>query len=201
MDMQHQIKKPSVSEWIRTAEVLADRLTECVYVYKHNTYIFMAEAERQHKSGTIIKILQGIHTLVDEYEAPAELVSNLKESDEQISRSFATLFREALKILPWVSTDMQKLLKSPWMKGFSGKVAEALFSGDGDEDKGIGSGLPEHGRLPALLAKLVEREEIGAFRPKRDVLSRGELRRHDIDPTLRWVEQNSKFLRSAGRMD
>lgn len=201
MDMQQQIKKPSLSEWVRTGEVLADRLTECVYVYKHNTYIFMAESERQHKSASIIKILQGLHTLVDEHEVPPELVDNLKESDEQISRSFATLFRETLKILPWVSADMQKLLKSPWMKGFSGKVAETLFFGDGEEDKGIGSGLPEHGRLPAVLARLVEREEVGAFRPKRDVLSRGELRRHDMDPTLRWVEQNSKFLRSAGRVD
>jgi len=202
MAVTQQYRKPGIDEWTRVAETLADRLTECVHTYKHNTYIFMAESERQHKTAFVIKILQKLHSLLDQAEMPSELVANIQESDEQVIAGLFVLFREALGALPWLSSDMQKLLKSPWMKGFPDKVAQSLFLGNGDETKGIGSGLPEHGRLPGVLSRLLEQEEMGDVRPSRDP-SAGERepRRHDVDASTRWSEQNSGFLRKAGRVD
>jgi len=200
MTVTQQFQKPSIDEWTRVAETVADRLTECVHTYKHNTYIFMAESERQHKTSFVIKILQGLHSLLDQAEMPSELVANTQESDEQVIVGLTGLFNESLEALPWISTDMQKLLKSPWMKGFPDKVAQSLFWGNGDESKGIGSGLPEHGRLPGVLSRLLEQEAMGDVRPPRDS-SAGEPCRHDVDASTRWAEQNRDFLRKAGRVD
>lgn len=197
MDTRQQKQKPGVAEWVEAAEVLADRLTECVHAYKHNTYIFMAEAERQRKTDLVIKILQKIHLSLDKSDEAAE--HNDAQGDDEIAASFFGIFSEALKVLPWVSTDMQKLLKSPWMKGFPGKVAESLFWGNGDERKGIGSGLPEHGRLPGWLADLIDREEVGDVRPTRETTA--EPSRNDKEGSDRWHEQNAGYLRTAGRVD
>jgi hypothetical protein len=198
MDSGQERVKPGIAEWIDAAEVLADRFTECVHAYKHNTYIFMAEAERQHKTDKVIKLLQGLHVLLDKSDMPPEIAPKDARGDQLVA-GFAELFGEALKVLPWISTDMQKLLKSPWMKGFPGKVAEALFWGNGDENKGIGSGSPEHGRLPKVLADLLEREEMGDVRPTRD--SAREPQRKDKGGADRWREQNAGYLRTAGRVD
>jgi hypothetical protein len=193
--------KPGLGEWVRAAEVLADRLTECVRVYKNNTDVFMAEAERQHKTDMTIKFLQRLHSLLDQTDMPAKLVPSVQESDEQIIKGFEALFHKALKALPWLSDDMQKLLKSPWMKGFPGKVAESLFLGNGEEGEGIGSGCPEHGRLPAVLFALLDREKMGETRPPREELPiSGEPRRHDVKASVRWVEQNAGYLRTAGKV-
>ncbi|MDD3370225.1 MAG: hypothetical protein PHE27_00210 [Alphaproteobacteria bacterium] len=190
-------RKPRMEEWVEAAEVLADRLTECVHTYKHNTYIFMAEAERQHKTDLVIKILQKLHAALDESDNPT--ASGNRVVEKRLVDSFVSLFTEALKVLPWISVDMQKLLKSPWMKGFPGKVSESLFWGNGEERKGIGSGLPEHGRLPEWLTDIMDREEVGEVRPARS--ETGEPSRKDKEAADRWHEQNAGFLRTAGRVE
>ena len=122
--------------------------------------------------------------------------------DEQTIRGLAVLFDELIQSMPELSADMQKLLKSPWHSKFSSQQAEVLFSGLDSELQGIGSGCSEHGRLPAVLAELLEREQVGETRlPRQDLLRHGEPRRNDPDSRRRWVEQNSKFLRSAGRVE
>jgi len=206
MNMRQQTQKPGIAEWARAAEILADRLTECVHVYKRNVDVFMAEAERQRKTDLTIKTLQKLHALLDQIEGPEELVSDVPKHDERIIGGLEAVFHEALKALPWISADMQKLLKSPWMKGFPGKAAKILFWGEGaeqegkDKGTGIGSGLPEDGRLPGLLSALLEREEMGEIRPPRDLLS-GEPQRHDVEGRVRWAQQNSGYLRSAGKVE
>ena len=88
------------------------------------------------------------------------------------------------------------------MKNFPSKVAETIFFGNGDENKGIGSGMAEHGRLPGVLAALLEREQIGETRPERKELVAGaEPQRHDVDPNVRWAQQNSGYLRTAGKVE
>jgi len=202
MSRQHQ--KPGVEEWLEWAEVVVDRLTDCVHVYKKppTPGAFMADAERQTKTDKTIKLLHRIHALVDKSETPSDSIPDVHGHDEQRISGLALLFDETLKALPQLSTDMQKLLKSPWQSKFPNKIAQILFFGDGDEDHGIGSGYPEQGRLPAALAALLEREQMGESRhPREALLLHGEPRRHDAEGRQRWREQNSRFLRSAGRVE
>jgi hypothetical protein len=200
MDVR-QREKPGIGEWVRAGEVLADRLTECVHVYKHNTYSFMSESDRQNKSDFVIKILHRIHKLLDKDDKSSGSVSGSSKSDEETIGGFQAIFRDALKALPWVSIDMQKLLKSPWMKGFPDKIAESLFLGNGEDDTGIGSGYPDDGRLPGVLADLFEREDMGEIRPPREDDVSDEPSRRDEEARSRWHKQNNDFLRKAGRVD
>ncbi|MFA4994793.1 MAG: hypothetical protein WC521_05770 [Bdellovibrionales bacterium] len=202
MGVQKKIQKPGIAEWTLGAEAFAERLTECVHVYKRNVDVFMAEAERQDKSDLAIKILQRLHALLDRADMPEEIGSNPQKRDEQIIDGFKSVFQESLRALPWISLDMQKLLKSSWMKNFPSKIAESLFIANGEEDKGLGSGLPEHGRLPAVLSDLVEREEVGETRPSHEEsLLAGEPQRHDVEASERWAQQNSGYLRTAGKIE
>lgn len=162
----------------------------------------MSEAERQQKTDAIIKLLRRIHALIDEAETPPDSLSDIHAHDERIIINLSPLFGETRQNLRWISADMQKLLKSPWMHGFPNKTAEALFRGEGDESEGIGSGHPEHGRLPAALLELQEREQASETRHPRLALQRPvEPRRHDVEGHVRWTEQNSGFLRTAGRVE
>jgi hypothetical protein len=203
MNEQH-LQKPNVEEWLFLAVAVVDRLTECVHVYKHPPFVdvFVADAERQHKSNLTVGLIRRFHTLLDQAETPTDSIAGAYGHDERVIDGFIVLFHEALKILPWLSADMQKLLKSPWMRQFPNKIAETLFLGDGDETQGIGSGHPEHGRLPAALAAILEREQIGETRhPREELLRHGEPRRHDVEGRTRWVRENSSFLRTAGRVE
>ena len=81
-------------------------------------------------------------------------------------------------------------------------TAQKLFQGTDARQMGIGSGQPEHGRLPAALAEIVERETLGERRGSRGQASIEELpKRNDPDDAKRWVKANSKHLRSAGRIE
>ncbi len=198
------IQKPSVEEWQSWAVVVVDRLTECIHLYKRPPHVdvFMADAERQRKTDITVKLIHRIHALLDQAETPTDSVPHAHLHDERTISGFIVLFHETLKTLPWLSEDMQKLLKSPWMRKFPNTIAETLFRGDEDESHGIGSGHPEHGRLPEALAKLLEREEMGDERPPReDLLRHGEPRRHDPEGRTRWMQQNCRFLRGAGRVE
>lgn len=191
-----QQQKPSFEEWLYWAKVVVDRLIGCTHVYKRNLDVFMAEVERQTKTDKAIKLLQRIYPLLDRAETEESNVPDL-ERDEKIISEISELFAETLKALPWLSTDMQKLLKSPWMCSFPNQIAELLFSGKDNEFQGIGSGYPEQGRLPAALADLIERENEGEVRPLREGLPQ----RHDVESHARWIQQNSSFLRTAGRVE
>jgi len=199
-----RLQKPSVEEWQHWAEVVIDRLTDCVHVYKKPPYVdvFMPDAERQQKTEATIKLLHRIHPLADQSETPSDSVSDAHGHDERIIDGLAALFSETLMSLRWLSADMQKLLKSPWLSRFPNKMAQTLFFGDGVEEHGIGSGHPEHGRLPGALAALLEREQSGETRHPREALLRhGEPRRHDTEARERWAKKNNSFLRTAGRVE
>ncbi|MDR3423701.1 MAG: hypothetical protein P4M13_01295 [Alphaproteobacteria bacterium] len=201
-----QLQKPGLEEWQSWAEVVVDQLTRCVHVYKKPPHIdvFMAEAERQRKNDFVIKLLHRIHPLLDQSASPTDSVSDLQEHDERTISGLIVLFGEVLENLPWLSADMQKLLKSPWMKNFPNKTAEELFFGEsGDESHGIGSGQIENGRLPASLNDLLEREQTGdSRRPREDLLVMSGPSRHDIEARARWVEQTTRSLHgTAGRVE
>jgi hypothetical protein len=121
--------------------------------------------------------------------------------DEEVIEGLQILFRETLYTLPWVSTDMQKLLKSPWLSNFPNQMAHDLFYGQKDQAEGIGSGHIEHGRLPESLFNLIEREKMGDGRNRPEESSRHEPQRRDGEARNRWGEQKSRFLRTAGRVE
>jgi hypothetical protein len=199
-----QRQKPGVEEWLHWAEVILDRLTDCVHLYKKPpaTGGFMPDIERQQKSEKALNLLHRLHALVDKSDTPSDSIRDVHSHDEQIIDGFAVLFRETLRTLPQLSEDIQKLLKSPWQGKFTTKIAQTLFAGAGDESQGIGSGHPEHGRLPEALFNMLEREEIGDIRRPREALLRtGEPRRHDTEGRDRWSKENAKFLRTAGRIE
>lgn len=199
-----QPQKPGIEEWLHWAGILTDQLTSCVHHYKKESTntSFMSEAERQQKSDFVIRLLRRLHPLMDQSTTPSDSIADAHNHDEQTIASLTVLFGEALKNMIWISSDMQKLLRSPWMSNFPNKAAEDLFFGIEDESQGIGSGRVEHGRLPASLSDLLDREETGETRrPREDWLRQGEPRRHDNDARTRWAEQNGKFLRSAGRVE
>jgi hypothetical protein len=192
-----QLQKPGIEEWLRWAEIVLDRLTDCIHIYKKPPHVdvFMPDAERQHKTETAVKLLHRIHALADKAETT-------NESAEQIITSLVILFGETLGELPRLSADMQKLLKSPWQSKFPNKQTQKIFAGDGDEAEGIGSGHPEHARLPEALFSLLEREQIGDSRQPHEAPQRqNEPSRHDMENRERWTQKNSRFVRTAGRVE
>jgi hypothetical protein len=197
-------QKPGVEEWLYWADIVVARLTECVRIYKRPPHhdVFIADADRQRKTDDAIKLLRRIHGFVDQAETPSDSIRDAHSHDEQVIDGLNVLFRETLHTLPWVSEDMQKLLKSPWLSNFPNKQAQELFLGDGDESQGLGSGHIEHGRLPEALFNIIEREKIGEGRhPRKELLRQGEPRRNDVEGRTRWSAQNSRFLRTAGRVE
>lgn len=198
MDAQ-EFQKPSLGEWMHWAEVVTDHLTNCVHVYKRPPYVdvFMADSERQIKTDQTIRLLRSFHLLLDQAETPPDL-----STTETIIEQLDALFVDTLDTLPALSSDMQKLLKSPWMSNFPNKIAESLFRGESDKMEGIGSGQPEHGRLPAALTSLLEREQTGDARKAQEGGASSERpSRHDAEGHARWTRQNSSYLRTAGRVE
>ena len=210
--MSNDTQKPSHSEWLDWAQVVVDRLTTCVHTYSRPPHddVHMIEKERVAKNEAALSLLRRIHALIDESETPTESLGDVARHDERTFDGLALLFRESLDLLPVISADMQKLLKSEWYDKCNGRVASELFRGPmGDLPKGIGSGYPEQGRLPGVLAELLERERIGDNRVPRKDLHRHEepvetTAEHDdivpergtIDVRRRWADKNS---RSGGR--
>jgi len=200
--MADEIQKPDVDEWLHWANVVIDRLTICVNVYSHPPHedIFMNEKDRQQRNSDTIDLLKRIHKLTDETDTPTDSLTELNHHGERVVDGLALLFKETLQKLPELSLDMQKLLKSPWHSKCSSRLAESLFRGPmGNEQEGIGSGLPEHGRLPEVLANLLEREQVGDGRAPRE--AQAGPHREDDDVAKRWGERNSRMLRSAGRIE
>ncbi len=149
-----QAQKPSYEEWMYWSQVIIDRLTTIIHVYNKPPYpeVFMPDNERQLKVSLTVDVLRRLHTLTDENDFRAGLKSS-DMSENRVIADIQPLFRDVLHRLPTLSLDMQRLLKSPWYDKCSGKVANELFRGRDDrEAEGIGSGHPEHGRLPEVSA-------------------------------------------------
>jgi hypothetical protein len=198
----HETHKPEFEEWLYWAQVVGDRLSICVNVYSHPPYedIFMPEKDRQHRNFQTIDLLKRIEAATDETDTPSDSLTELNHHAERVIDALAMLFAETLRHLPQLSRDMQRLLKSPWQSKFPSRLAENLFRGPlASEDEGIGSGLPEHGRLPGILQTLLKREEKGENRALRQEI----MGKHALSPDLarRWTELNSRSLRSAGRIE
>ncbi len=156
--------KPSLKEWLYWAQVVIDRLTTCTHVYKKPPYVdaFVADADRQEKTDKAVSLLRGIFALSDDDDASSDDAERQQEAYLRISEGLTEKFKEVLEYLPSFSDDMQTLLKSPWQERCNGKVAEEFFRGPkGHINEGVGSGSPEHGRLPEVLAILIERYETG----------------------------------------
>lgn len=196
-------EKPGIEEWTKLADNVIARLTECVRVYKRPPYndVFMAEAERQTKTHEVVGYLRRLHTVIDQTGIPTTTVSDVHVHDERAIDALDVLFREALRLLPGLSADMQKLLKSHWADRFPNQSVRLMFAGD-DDSRGIGSGYADQGHLPGALRDLMERENMGDARPPRqDLLRHGEPRRNDAEARRRWGDQNAHFLRTAGRVE
>ena len=123
-------------------------------------------------------------------------------NDERVVDGLTVLLDDVLKHLPRLSADMQILLKTSWRTRSDSSVGNDIFFGPNNAlPKGIGSGMPEHGRLPAALHELLERERTESTdkrRMPRHALIRSDLPRPQDRSQRRWADQNGQFLRRAG---
>ncbi len=198
--------KPSYDEWMYWTQVIVDRLTTVAHVYGNPPHpdVFMPERERQDKLSLTIDVLRHLHEQTDESELhmPGE-TTKASEREAHYITALQPVYVDILRRLPGWSEDMQKLLKSPWFDNCNGKLANILFRGpDGRETEGIGSGRPENGRLPEMIAVLLDREAVNDTRAPRIEKPRAvqhSMSREDL--ARLWGKRNSSFLRSAGRMD
>lgn len=198
--------KPSFDEWMYWAQVIVDRLTTVTHIYGNPPHpdVFLAEKERQTKLNDTVAVMRKLHEMTDDYELkiPSSAV-DVEQREVALIDALQPVFREVMARLPMWSVDMQRLLKSPWQNSCAGKMATILFRGpEGRLKEGIGSGMVENGRLPEVIAELLDREAAGgdrAPRVEKPRLAQSRMRREDI--ARLWAKQNSSFLRSAGRMD
>lgn len=202
-----ETQKPSHGEWMIWAQVVLDRLTTCVHVYSRPPFddVFIQEKERHAKNDVALSLLRRIHSLMDESETPTESLAEVFHHDERSIDGLTVLMRETLELLPSLSTDMQRLLKSQWYDKCNGRLASELFRGPmGDLSRGIGSGFPEQGRLPEVLAQLLERERIGDSRQPRKALHRHQEHHEnitglvDITPKRHTVAMKRRYSDNSG---
>jgi len=198
--------KPSFDEWMYWAQVIVDRLTTVTHVYGNPPHpdVFIVEKERQSKLTDTVAVMRKLHEMTDDYEMslPRD-AQDVAEREATLIDGLVPVFKAVQERLPTWSIDMQRLLKSPWQNSCAGKLATILFRGpDNRLKEGIGSGMVENGRLPEVIAELLDREAAGgdrAPRVEKPRLTQGGMRREDI--ARLWAKHNSSFLRSAGRMD
>jgi hypothetical protein len=198
----HEAGKPAYDEWMYWTQVVIDRLTTVVHVYNKPPYsdVFMAEQVKQTRIATTVDILRRLHGLTDEDSTTLPLAQR-DAKDEQVIADLQPLLKNVLQELPVFSTDMQQLLKSHWFDNCAGRVANELFKGpNGRLDEGIGSGLPDHGRLPAKLEAMLEREWMGDSRPMRlETPAKADITdRQDVAKL--WAKRNAP-LRTTGRIN
>ncbi len=198
--------KPSYDEWMYWTQVLVNRLTAIVHVFGHPPYedVFMAEKERQDKMAQALSALRYLHELTDKYELSLPQNDDDAATQEEILlESLAPAFQEVLGLLPQWSKDMQYLLKSSWVRDCRGRVAQTLFCGPENRlVEGLGSGVPENGRLPEVIEKMIDREASGDGRTPRTEkpnLAPTRMRREEL--ARLWERQNGRYLASAGRVD
>ena len=194
--------KPSYDEWKNWVKVIIDRMTKVVHVYTKPPYsdTVIRNNERQLKVEILVDLLRRLHSTLDNNASVGTLPeAELAARDDQAIASLQPLIRDVLRRLPTVSDDMQFLLKSPWFENCTGRAATEIFCGPSQHlNEGIGSGRPEHGRLPEILTNMLEREQYGDIRPPR------ELTADDAHLARRAAvirRRTSSSFGSAGRVD
>lgn len=210
------IKKPSHRDWIYTMQVVIDRLTQAVHTYKRPPFddVFMSDREKQDKTARCVDLLRRIHGLTDDAQTPTDSLADVARHDEQIIAGLFVLAQQALDVLPVISYDMQKLMKSPWHDRWTSRIAMEMFRGPkADGSEGIGTGYPEHGRLPEVLSDLLERETVGSGREPREALHRhgADLYNQDyggvaaperhMEGLRRWNDRSRRASSTAGGME
>lgn len=198
--------KPSFDEWMYWAQVIVDRLTTVTHIYGNPPHpeVFIAEKERQTKLNDAVAVMRKLHEMTDGYELTTPSTPlDPAQREASLIEDLQPVFHAVLERLPTWSSDMQKLMRSPWQNSCAGKIATILFRGpDGRLREGIGSGMVENGRLPEVIAELLDREAAGgerAPRVEKPKAAQNRMRREDI--ARLWAKHNAAFLRQAGRMD
>lgn len=196
-------QKPSFAEWLYWGQVVIDRLTTVVHVYTKPPHedAFMADQERLFKAAQARDILRRLFAITDEEEISRPRREGAERYLSLVIADLQPVLREVLRRLPAWSSDMQLLLKSSWKDNYNGKVAHVLFGGPARrEAEGIGTGMPENGRLPEVLQTLLEQEVLGELRSTHEATTGDDgQRRSKISRS--WGQQNGSFMRSAGRVD
>lgn len=206
MMMETNQNKPSHEEWLYWSHIVAGRIELCLRIYSSplNKKTKLTERDRQHKNARLADTLGRLFKLIDESETPTDSLADVAHHDEQMIDGLAVIISEIAQDLPPLSSDMQDLLNSHWRDGFPHPTAHNLFHGeDKSGQNGIGSGQPEHGRLPAILQDLILREQSSGRRKPRPDLQRpsdGVPARHDA-VMRRWGDMNSRFMRRAGQVE
>lgn len=199
------MQKPSFDAWIHLASVVIDRLTTVVHVYHKPPFndVFMPLASLQKKAADTASLLREFHAQIEGEDFPLGHQAEALEAtahEEEVIDALAPLLNDVLRRLPALSSDMQALLKSPWFDNCSGRLATELFRGpSGHEEEGIGSGMPENGRLPKFIQDFLEKEQVGDTRPARP--PQADRAEKYAEATKRWGRNNASFLRTAGRVD
>jgi hypothetical protein len=160
--MQDGLHQKSTYEvWQIWAKAVDRQLKRCMDVYKEKDALKNATEAQS--------ILDRIELFIDPVSHAAELAErnyNVKGGVTKLYLlSFTVLqkvFRDTLKVLPKISSDMQDLLNSSCYE-CNGRAAMDIFKGPHRTiNEGIGTGLPdERGGLPWSLAKLLEEVEVG----------------------------------------
>jgi len=201
---RHEGQKPSHEEWQHWAQVVGDRLMTCIQIYSRPPYrdVPMTAMERHTRNAAAIDLLHRLHKLTDETATPTDSLAEVAYHDERMIAGLIVLMDDVLRHMCQLSADMQLLLKSPWHSDHNGRVAVEIFCGPaGAMQEGIGSGRPEHGRLPAALSDLLRRERGDKRRKPRIALIRNDLPRPQDTSHRRWGDHNARFLRQAGRVE
>lgn len=211
-----ELRKPSHRDWAYTMQVVVDRLTQAVHTYKRPPFddVFMSDREKQDKTLRCVELLRRIHVLVDDAQTPTDSLADVARHDERIIAGLAVLAGQTLEILPMISQDMQKLMKSPWYDRWTSRVALEMFRGPkADGSEGIGTGHSEHGRLPEVISDLLEREVVGAGREPREALHRHDGYQENVnygdsvgperhtEVLRRWNDRARRTSSAAGRIE
>jgi len=200
--MTNETQKPDFDEWFYWAQIVIDRLSICIDTYSRPPHedIFLPERDRQYRNFQAADLLKRLFAVTDESDTPSDSLDELNHHAERVIDGLVLLFRETLRLLPLLSRDMQKLLASPWDSKFPTRIAENLFRGSLSTDgEGIGSGLPENGRLPGVLTELLRREQTGEGRALRHEILGKHMLQDDF--TRRWNVLQGSHLRQAGRIE
>jgi hypothetical protein len=194
-------QKPSHQEWLYWAQIVGDRLMACVHIYSRPPYRdnLLSHLDRHTRNAILIDLLHRLHALTDETVTPTDSLADVAYHDERVIDGLTVLLDDVLRHLPRLSADMQILLKASWRTRTESSVGNDIFFGPNNAaQKGIGSGRPEHGRLPGALYELLQRERTDERRMPRHALIRTDLARPQDKAQRRWADQNSQFLRRAG---
>jgi hypothetical protein len=154
--------KPTYAIWKHWSEVLAARLRIVASVYQEYS------PQHAHTGDPRARQMEAVAAQLIHIFEPAKLDPGLpvfqtleesrKVEDMKIFLA-VKIFREILKRLPFISSEMQHSLDCSW-KDPIGRLATDLFKGPkGFPDYGILSGKPEDGGLPAVMKKLLELED------------------------------------------